>query len=398
MNRLLIVLAAALLCAPACGGREGPERSEGPHHETTETGAAASAGPQADEVRIDPEMLRDLRVTVAAAEQRPGGEGVTALGDLRVNEDAYAEVGVPVPARVLTILAAPGDRVEAGQSLVRLQSQDLGRARAGQLAAKARAELARRALERKRLLASKEVISQRELQEAEAAAASAEADRDAAGSALQSLGVTEEQLAPGDDPSTLVLRSPISGTVIERAVAVGQLADPARPLFRIAGLSRLWLIVHAFERDAVRVRPNGPARVSLPALPGRSFTGKVTLVGRQVDVSSRTIPVRIDLDNKGGLLRPGMSATAWLPLGDEGSSVIAVPATALQRLEDRWCVFLPKDEGAFEVRHVGRGRDLGGEVEILSGLRPGEKVVVEGAFLLKAEAEKSRGEGEHHDH
>jgi cobalt-zinc-cadmium efflux system membrane fusion protein len=92
-----------------------------------------------------------------------------------------------------------------------------------------------------------------------------------------------------------------------------------------------------------------------------------------------------------------MSATVWLPVG-EGAPVIAVPAAALQRLDDKWCVFVPKGEGAFEVRIVGRGRDLGGEVEILSGLETAETVVVDGAFLLKAEAEKARGEGAHHDH
>jgi cobalt-zinc-cadmium efflux system membrane fusion protein len=67
-------------------------------------------------------------------------------------------------------------------------------------------------------------------------------------------------------------------------------------------------------------------------------------------------------------------------------------------LQDEWRVFIPKEEGMFEMRTVGRGRDLGGEVEIVSGLRPGERVVVDGAFLLKAEAEKARGEGDHHDH
>ncbi len=93
-----------------------------------------------------------------------------------------------------------------------------------------------------------------------------------------------------------------------------------------------------------------------------------------------------------------MSATAWLPLAETSGTVVAVPAAALQRLDEGWGVFLPRGEGVFEVRPVGRGRDLGGEVEILSGLAAGEPVVVDGAFLLKAEAEKAHGGGEHHDH
>jgi cobalt-zinc-cadmium efflux system membrane fusion protein len=92
-----------------------------------------------------------------------------------------------------------------------------------------------------------------------------------------------------------------------------------------------------------------------------------------------------------------MSASVWLPVG-EGGTVLAVPVAAVQRLQDRWTVFVPREEGVFEIRTIGRGRDMGGEVEILSGLRPGEPVVVEGAFLLRAEAEKARGAGEQHEH
>jgi cobalt-zinc-cadmium efflux system membrane fusion protein len=186
--------------------------------------------------------------------------------------------------------------------------------------------------------------------------------------------------------------------VIERDVARGQMVEPARVLFRIADLSRLWLTVHAFERDAVRVATGSIARVSLAALPGQAFSGTVALVGERVDPGSRTVEVRVELENSPGLFRPGMSASAWLPFGEAASMVVAVPAAALQRVGDGWAVFLPRDEGVFEPRHVGRGRDLGGEVEIVQGLDPGETVVVEGAFLLKAEADKSRGEGEHHEH
>jgi cobalt-zinc-cadmium efflux system membrane fusion protein len=138
--------------------------------------------------------------------------------------------------------------------------------------------------------------------------------------------------------------------------------------------------------------------VTFPALPGRTFSGPVSLIGSQVDTNSRTIPIRIELENKDGVLRPGMSATANVPLGDKATTIMAVPTASLQRLQDNWCVFLPRGNDRFEIRPVGRGRDLSGEVEIVSGIQPGETVVVEGAFLLKAEVEKSRGEGERHEH
>jgi cobalt-zinc-cadmium efflux system membrane fusion protein len=176
------------------------------------------------------------------------------------------------------------------------------------------------------------------------------------------------------------------------------MAEPAQPLFRIGDISRLWLVVHAFERDAVRLTAGSMARVSFAALPGRAFNGNVTLIGKQVDASSRTIPVRIEVANSEQLLRPGMSATAWVPVGKSSEKVIAVPVAALQRIENEWVVFLPTGQDTFEIRPVGRGRDLGTEIEIVSGLKAGERVVVEGAFLLKAEAEKARSEGSEHEH
>lgn len=375
--------------------------AEKPQEHTRSEGTTIEARqtePSPDVLRIDPGMLRDLRITVVKAESRPGGEGVNLLGEVRVNEAAYAEVGSVVASRAVRILASPGDSVRRGQRLVELQSLELGRARADYLRARARAELARASVARKRELAGR-VVPLREVQEAEADARAAEADLQAAIAFLRALGLSESDLrSEAGSDARLVLRSPISGTVIERNIVAGQMTDPSKPLFRVGDLSHLWLTVHAFERDAVRVRTGSIARVTFPALPGRVFTGAVTLVGRQVDVVSRTIPVRIEIENTAGVLRPGMSAAAWVRLGDAGGTVVAVPAASLQRLEDEWRVFIPKSEATFEMRSVGRGRDLGGEVEIVSGLRPGEDVVVDGAFLLKAEAEKARGEGERHRH
>jgi cobalt-zinc-cadmium efflux system membrane fusion protein len=343
-------------------------------------------------------MLRDLRITTTQAEARQDGEGVNLLGEVGVNEESYAEVGSVVASRAVRILASPGDSVRRGQPLVELQSLELGRARADYLSARARAELARASVARKRELAGR-VVPLRDVQEAEANARAADADLQATMASLRALGLSESDLrSGGGSDARLTLRSPVSGTVIERNVVAGQMTDPSKPLFRVGDLSRLWLRVHAFERDAVRVRTGSVARVVFPALPGRAFTGTVTLVGRQVDVVSRTIPVRIEIANTGDVLRPGMSATAWVRIGDAAGTVVAVPATSLQRIEDEWRVFIPRGGETFEMRTVGRGRDLDGEVEIVSGLRAGERVVVDGAFLLKAEAEKSRGEGEHHEH
>jgi cobalt-zinc-cadmium efflux system membrane fusion protein len=351
----------------------------------------------ANTVEVDEAMLRDLRITTRPVESRTGGELVMLLGELAVDQRAYAEVGTPVAARVTRLLVNAGDRVRSGQTLAELTSPELGRERAEYLSASARLTLAEAALERKRGLAAEKIVPLREVQEAESAAGEARAALRASRAAIAAFGVEP----PADDgdgatSSAFVLHSPAGGSVIERAAVVGQMLDPAAPAFRIGDLSTLWLTVHAFERDAVRIRPGVVASLYFPALPGQDFEGTVTVVGQQVERESRTVPIRIDVKNSNSLLRPGMSATATLPVGGAGAPILTVPIASVQRVRNEWCVFLPKDAEHFEIRRIGRGRDLAGEVEVLSGLRAGETIVVDGAFLLKAQAEKS--EGGHDEH
>ena len=390
MNRLIATLLLSMFIL-GCSKRGDQQHGAGAEKESAPAKEAKSPD---NLLHIEHDMLRDLRVTTTTVEKRQRGDGVSLLGEVTVNEDSFSQVGAPIAARVIEINATPGQRVTKGQQLAVLQSAELGKARSDKATAEARLQLAKQTLERKRRLAGERIVAQRDVQEAEAAVASAEAELHAATATLQALG-------SGDDNTSgpqLVLRSPIPGTVIERTALRGQLAEPVQPLFKVAGLETVWLNVHAFERDAVRLETGKTARVTLPALPGQTYQAKIMLIGNEVDPTSRTIPVRITVVNRDRLLRPGMSATAWVPFGKAYQQVITVPATSVQRIENDWYVFLPKSEDTFEMRQIGRGRDLEGEIEIVSGLKPGETVVVDGAFLLKAEAEKARGEGKEHDH
>jgi cobalt-zinc-cadmium efflux system membrane fusion protein len=398
-----IVWIVLLLPLAGCGGEKRSEESTeeaGHEGESGEHNAAEPEKPVEEGIlAVDAEVLRDLKLTTFPAELRPGGEGVTALGELKVNEGAYAEVSAPIPGRVVSLTASPGQYVRRGQALAELQSVELGQARAQRTAALARAELARQTVERKRGLAEERIVSRGELQRAEADAAETEADLRAAEASLDALGVGRGSRLGGGGLSSFALLSPISGTVLERTAVQGQMAEPSRTIFRVGDLSVLWLVVQTPERDIVRVRVGSPSEITLAALPGQKLQGQVDWVGREVDPHSRTVPVRLLVPNEGGRLKPGMFATAWIGTGGEGERVVAVPATALQRMDDQWIVFLPRGlpgGGRFEVRPVERGRDLGDEVAILSGLKPGERVVVEGSFVLRAEAEKREGGGEHH--
>jgi cobalt-zinc-cadmium efflux system membrane fusion protein len=391
----LVVYIVCLAFVAACG-RSPDSTAKAP---VPESGASESAPHKEDAntVEIDEGMLRDLRITTREVESRPGGERVVLLGELSVDQRAYAEVGTPVAARVTRLLVQAGDAVTRGQVLAELTSPELGRERAEYLSASARLKLAEAVLERKRGLAAEKIVPLREVQEAESAVGEARATLRASRAAIAAFSVeppTDDE--EGASSSGFALRSPVAGSVIERAAVVGQMLDPATPAFRVGNLSTLWLTVHAFERDAVRLQPGVTARLAFPALPGQDFEGTVTTIGRQVERESRTVLVRIDVKNTGNRLRPGMSATAALPVGASGAPILTVPIASVQRVRNEWCVFLPKDENHFEIRRIGRGRDLAGEVEVLSGLKAGEQIVVDGAFLLKAQAEK--GQADEHGH
>jgi cobalt-zinc-cadmium efflux system membrane fusion protein len=394
MTLKTFVILVACLALVGCGRRT--EQAKPTAAEPDAATADAHKEPP-NTVEVDEGMLRDLRITTREVESRTGGDLVMLLGELSVDQRAYAEVGTPIAARVTRMLVNAGDSVRVGQTLAELTSPELGRERAAYLSASSRLKLAEAALERKRGLAAEKIVPLREVQEAESVAGEARADLRGSRAAIAAFGVDP----PADDgdqatSSSFIMRSPVAGSVIERTAVIGQMLDPATPAYRIGNLSTLWLTVHAFERDAVRIQQGVAARLSFPALPGQDFPGTVMMVGRQVERESRTVPVRIDVQNSGNLLRPGMSATATLPVGAAGDAILTVPVASVQRVRNEWCVFLPKDANHFEIRRIGRGRDLGGEVEVLSGLRAGENIVVDGAFLLKAQAEK--GEADHDAH
>jgi cobalt-zinc-cadmium efflux system membrane fusion protein len=390
LARPLWLALAILISTVAC------ERSQPARTTSSAGGEAADHEEEENAIHLSQDMVRDLRISTATVAERSGVQQVSMLGQVAADQSRYAAVTPPTDGQVLQVLVEVNAAVQAGTPLARLRSTELGRARADRITADARRELAAQTLDRKRTLAGERIVAAREVQEAEAALRAADADSRAAAARLAALGASDGD--DGGDPSVFVLRSPVRGRVIERRATLGQHAGAEAPLFIVADLSRVWLVAQAFERDAVTVEPGTVAHVFLAALPGQEFDGRVTQVGQQVDAGSRTVPVRIELANVNGALRPGMSATANVEVMGQRQMILAVPAAALQRVGQEWLAFVPRTAQEFEMRPVGRGRDLGNEVEVVSGLKAGETVVVEGAFLLKAEAEKRRGGAAEHGH
>ena len=320
------------------------------------------------------------------------------LGELAVDQRAYAEVGTPVAARVTRLLVNAGDPVRSRPDARGTDQPGTGRERAEYLSASARLTLAEAALERKRGLAAEKIVPLREVQEAESAAGEARAALRASRAAIAAFGV-EPPADDGDDAtsSAFVLRSPVAGSVIERTAVVGSDARPGgaslphrQPLDALADGSRFR--ARRGPHPAGRRRAPVVSRASRAGLRGHGDDGRASRGARIADGPRQNRCARTAaISFARACRRPRRCRSAR-----RAQPILTVPVASVQRVRNEWCVFLPKDANHFEIRRIGRGRDLGGEVEVLSGLRAGETIVVDGAFLLKAQAEK--GEADHDAH
>lgn len=371
---LRIVLGMVPFTIAACGGS-----GDGPEAGGADEASAEPEGPLVvtlDEATAERVAVRTQPVTVLAT-----GAPIAALGELAVDEHHYAIVDAPSAGRVLRLLAHVGDVVAAGDPLTEIDSGDVGAMRGDLTSALARVRTAEASLERRRTLAAEHISSAAEVAEAEDALAHARADVDRARAGLRAAD------AHGSARTSLLVRAPLGGTVLEHHAFPGEAASEDDHLFEIADLTSLWLLVHVPERDAAEVRALDVARVTFSALPGRTLELPVALVGSRVDELTRTVEVRIDVPNADRALRPGMAASVVLvPVGAAGTTLV-VPAGAVQHTSRGWAVFVPHGERAYEVRPVVTGRDLGGEVEIVTGVEAGDEVAVAGAFLLRSIAD-----------
>jgi cobalt-zinc-cadmium efflux system membrane fusion protein len=287
--------------------------------------------------------------------------------------------------------------VERNAALVVLDSPDAGAARADFLRARAGLDVAKLAYERESRLLEERATSGREASEAEAGLRVAQAELDAATARLSALGLSTQI---GDESATgrVILRSPIVGEVTRREAHLGENVSRDDDLIEVVDLDQIWLVAGVYERQIASVAAGQEVEVEVRAYPGEVFTGTLETVGGALDEETRTAPVRVVLDNPEHRLKPGMFATARVSgaTDREGDArrALVVPWAAVQEVEGRNVVFVEEEEGEFELRQVRIGDRAGEDVEILDGLREGEKVVGAGAFSLKAELLKNTLEEE----
>lgn len=328
--------------------------------------------------------------TVRAQMARLAGD-LHVVGTVSFDADHFAVVGPLVPGRVARLGAGVGSTVVRGQVMADIESAEVGEARGELISARARCAAAEANLRRERELADKRISSAREREVAEAQWAGELATMRAAEEKLRAFGLSDADVRAAESKTVggrVAIRAPIDGTVIERSVTLGEAVERAATAFKVADLSRVWILLELYEKDLARVRVGQAVEATTEPYPGELFPGRVAYLAPVIDQATRTAKVRVEIANSGRKLHIGQLMNARL-VGDSAAAaapVLTVPRDAVQRVDGKPLVFVKmKDLEQYQRRPVELGVSGGDLIEIRSGLQPGEELVSDGAFLLKSE-------------
>lgn len=342
-------------------------------------------------VRFDPKSLERLGIKIEAAGSTAGALDLEVSGSLEYNLDKYAEVGTLVDGRLTSITVKPGDSVKRGQVLAQLVVPSIATAQAEYLSADAASKSAKTNLDRESALLDKGLTTAREAELAKAEAARTEADLAAAKAKLEALGVGRPTAGASiSGAGVLTLTAPIDGVVVRRDAILGRFLQAKETAFVLADPHDLRASLSVYEADLPYFRVGQEAEIFVDALPGKSFKGKIVLVEPQIGKQSRSARAFIDVPNTDGILKPGLFIRASIKLPEmQSQGRLLIPAPAVQPIADDKVVFVERSEpGSFEVRKVQVARTTTQVAEIRDGLTKGEKIVVEGAFVLRGEVTK----------
>lgn len=362
--------------------------------------ACKEAPPPAPAAAIDPSLVTPPLTLVQQIKVEPVGKASVAdilrvAGRIDFDEQRVARIGATVTGRVTELMANLGDPVKAGSVLAKLHSTELGNAQLSWLKARAQSELTGRAVDRARQLLAADVIGSAELQRRDNEHSVAQAEQRAAADQLRVLGISDGMLEKAAQSGGINSISPVvatlSGVVVERKVAKGQVVQPADALFTVADLSRVWVIAQVPEGEVMHVQAGQSVVVEVPALGHGKRTGKLIYVGDIVNPDTRTVMVRTEIENQDRTLKPAMLATMLI----KARSVerLVVPAAAAVREDNEDHVFIDAGEGRFRLVKVKLGPEQEGRRAVLSGLPEDAKVVTDGAFHLNNERKRKELEG-----
>lgn len=359
----------------------------------------SSTGPRQEEVvevSLAPDVLERAGIKTAEVKTQVAGVAITVPATVMSNAYRDTKVNALVGGIVRQVTAELGASVDRGQPLAVIFSAELADAQMKYLSMRAMVHADQQKRQRTERLVALGAASRQELEDVTATHASRETEVAAARQRLLLLGLSTERVATLESASQVVsevtVPSPAAGLVVGRSVNPGQVVGAGHELFVVTDLSSVWVIGDLYEKDFPSVRIGTPASVTIPSAPSAApLRGRVAYIDPRVEAATRTAKVRVEVPNRNRELRLGMFVTATFETGPT-QRVAVVPRAAVQTTGERTVVYVPVEgeEGKFAERPVKLGASVGDVVQILEGLKPGDKVVTEGSFLLRAEAARNR--------
>ena len=357
------------------------------------TGTPTSEGALPDvAVTLTPEAVDRAGIRLAEVTAGTGGSTLRLPGVIEAN--AYKQVVVTplVAGRVTRVLAELGQSVRRGQAIAEIFSPELSEAGTRYMSARAELDAHERELQRTEKLVEIGAASRQQLERLHAEHTSKLTAVESARSRLELLGLSGSAIAgltPGKDVGAVIaIPAPITGVVTERLANSGVNVDSTSKMFTVVDLSTVWVVADVFEKDFSRVRVGSTASVTTKAYP-EVLPGRVNYIDPQVNPTTRTAKVRIEVPNPREQLRLGMFADVSIE-GAEHASTARIPRAAVQNVDNRTVVYLsdPKQASRFIEREVHLGDSSGSDVDVVSGLKQGDTVVSDGSFFVRAERER----------
>ncbi|MFZ6745034.1 efflux RND transporter periplasmic adaptor subunit [Undibacterium sp. JH2W] len=316
-------------------------------------------------------------IVVAAVTEQTVERAIIIPGTIELDAATSIKVVPPVAGRILQLNKRLGDKVSVGDVLFSIDSADIATAYSDAAKAQSALLLSKRNLQRQKDLVDAEIAARKDYEQAEADYSQASSEVGRTKARLAQLGVSQD----GTAGHHYQLRSPIAGRVIELSAAQGGFwNDTNAALMTVADLSTVWMTASVSEKDLSLVFAGQAAKITLNAYDNEVFEGKIRYVGDVIDADTRSVKVRIAIDNKAGRFKPGMYAK--VNLSGQAHQAPTIPASAVVQNGFNTRVFVEKTPSVFEPRIVKTGAQVGDKLEILSGLKAGERIVIKEGVLL----------------
>ncbi len=315
-------------------------------------------------------------------------ETVETTGVVDFDNDQATSVLSPISGPVSRLFVSLGQQVKKGDPLAAVDSPDFATAISGYQKALATAKTDRRLADLDNDLLQHDGVARKEAAQAETDAVNAEADRDAALQELVSLNVPEGTIKDIQRGRTIahaegMIRSPIAGTVVEKLITPGELLSAGTtPCFTVANLSRVWVMAQIFGTDLTSVSLGDGAEVE-SGEGSKSFAGKVDNISALVDSDTRSVPVRVVVDNPGDLLKKQMYVRVRIRSREESSGFLIPVSSVLRDEENLPFVYAVQSDGSFARRHVTLGHRIGEQYAIPEGLGAGDSIVIDGGLFVQ---------------